>query len=144
MPTSVWRASVPFAASVSLATAMVFGELYRNGAERKFRAIGQRDAAGLRGTDFGLVAGALLTNAEGKVANGGDFVFFNNLKGPDGSVEHTGDNLMGEGEGDDGADQGGPGGFPAASTRSSSRSRCSGPRAVSSLPARCAARSSVW
>ena len=29
------------------------------------------------------------------------FVFFNNLTSPDGSVEHTGDNLTGEGEGDD-------------------------------------------
>jgi tellurium resistance protein TerD len=29
------------------------------------------------------------------------FVFFNNLRSPDGSVEHTGDNLTGEGEGDD-------------------------------------------
>ncbi|MFF9677906.1 TerD family protein, partial [Streptomyces eurythermus] len=29
------------------------------------------------------------------------FIFFNNLKSPDGSVEHTGDNLTGEGEGDD-------------------------------------------
>ena len=29
------------------------------------------------------------------------FVFYNNLKSPDGSVEHTGDNLTGEGEGDD-------------------------------------------
>jgi tellurium resistance protein TerD len=28
-------------------------------------------------------------------------VFFNNLTSPDGSVEHTGDNLTGEGEGDD-------------------------------------------
>ncbi len=29
------------------------------------------------------------------------FVFFNNLTSPDGSVQHTGDNLTGEGEGDD-------------------------------------------
>ncbi len=29
------------------------------------------------------------------------FVFFNNLRSPDGSIEHTGDNLTGEGEGDD-------------------------------------------
>jgi tellurium resistance protein TerD len=29
------------------------------------------------------------------------FIFFNNLTSPDGSVEHTGDNLTGEGEGDD-------------------------------------------
>jgi len=36
-----------------------------------------------------------------KVASDGNFVFFNNLKSPDGSVEHTGDNLTGEGEGDD-------------------------------------------
>ena len=28
-------------------------------------------------------------------------MFFNNLTSPDGSVEHTGDNLTGEGEGDD-------------------------------------------
>ncbi|MEU5398901.1 TerD family protein [Streptomyces sp. NPDC005963] len=53
------------------------------------------------GTDFDLDASALLTNAEGKVTSDGNFVFFNNLKSADGSVEHTGDNLTGEGEGDD-------------------------------------------
>ncbi|MEW1551011.1 TerD family protein [Streptomyces tsukubensis] len=53
------------------------------------------------GADFDLDASALLTNSEGKVAGDGNFVFFNNLKSPDGSVEHTGDNLTGEGEGDD-------------------------------------------
>ncbi|GLF97140.1 TerD family protein [Streptomyces yaizuensis] len=37
-------------------TAMVFGELYRNGAEWKFRAVGQGYAAGLEGIarDFGV------------------------------------------------------------------------------------------
>ncbi|MDR0864364.1 MAG: TerD family protein [Candidatus Symbiothrix sp.] len=29
------------------------------------------------------------------------FVFYNNLKSPDGAVEHTGDNLTGDGDGDD-------------------------------------------
>ncbi|MER6999706.1 TerD family protein [Streptomyces sp. NPDC000410] len=53
------------------------------------------------GTDFDLDASALLTNEEGKVTGDGNFVFFNNLKSIDGSVEHTGDNLTGEGEGDD-------------------------------------------
>jgi len=53
------------------------------------------------GTDFDLDASAILTNAEGKVRNDQDFVFFNNLKSADGSVEHTGDNTTGEGEGDD-------------------------------------------
>ncbi|MGP4030423.1 TerD family protein [Actinomadura sp. 3N407] len=53
------------------------------------------------GTDFDLDASALLLDEAGKVPSNGHFVFFNNLKSPDGSVEHTGDNLTGEGEGDD-------------------------------------------
>ncbi|KOV71257.1 chemical-damaging agent resistance protein C [Streptomyces sp. MMG1121] len=53
------------------------------------------------GTDFDLDASALLLNSSGKVASDQHFVFFNNLKSPDGSVEHTGDNVTGEGEGDD-------------------------------------------
>ncbi|MEU4092484.1 TerD family protein [Streptomyces sp. NPDC026673] len=53
------------------------------------------------GTDFDLDASALLVSAEGKVVSDKHFVFFNNLKSPEGSVEHTGDNLTGEGEGDD-------------------------------------------
>ncbi|KUJ66365.1 chemical-damaging agent resistance protein C [Streptomyces albus subsp. albus] len=59
------------------------------------------DARTTTGTDFDLDASALLTNDEGKVSNDQNFVFFNNLKSPDGSVEHTGDNITGEGEGDD-------------------------------------------
>ena len=40
----------------STETAMVFGEVYRNGAEWKFRAVGQGYAAGLRGIaqDYGV------------------------------------------------------------------------------------------
>ncbi|HWU20867.1 MAG TPA: TerD family protein [Nocardioides sp.] len=40
----------------STETAMVFGELYRNGADWKFRAVGQGYASGLRGIaqDFGV------------------------------------------------------------------------------------------
>ncbi|MEU2114566.1 TerD family protein [Streptomyces sp. NPDC016459] len=53
------------------------------------------------GTDFDLDASAILVTEEGKVRNEQDFVFFNNLKSGDGSVEHTGDNTTGEGEGDD-------------------------------------------
>ncbi|MBA0050006.1 TerD family protein [Streptomyces sp. AJS327] len=59
------------------------------------------DARTTTGSDFDLDASALLTNSEGKVASDQNFVFFNNLKSPDGSVEHTGDNLTGEGDGDD-------------------------------------------
>ena len=53
------------------------------------------------GADFDLDASALVCGADGKVIDDSHFVFFNNLKSPDGSVEHTGDNLTGEGEGDD-------------------------------------------
>ena len=53
------------------------------------------------GTDFDLDASALLVDANSKVVSDKHFVFFNNLKTPEGAVEHTGDNLTGEGEGDD-------------------------------------------
>ncbi|MEV8153870.1 TerD family protein, partial [Streptomyces fradiae] len=53
------------------------------------------------GTDFDLDASALLLDDSGKVPSDRHFVFYNNLTSPDGSVEHTGDNLTGEGEGDD-------------------------------------------
>ena len=53
------------------------------------------------GTDFDLDASALLVGPDKRVLSDAHFVFFNNLRSPDGSVEHTGDNLTGEGEGDD-------------------------------------------
>jgi tellurium resistance protein TerD len=53
------------------------------------------------GTEFDLDASAIVLNAEGKAASDKHFIFFNNLTSPDGTVEHTGDNLTGEGEGDD-------------------------------------------
>ncbi|MYT32821.1 MULTISPECIES: TerD family protein [unclassified Streptomyces] len=53
------------------------------------------------GADYDLDASALLCTDAGKVASDRHFVFYNNLTSPDGSVQHTGDNLTGEGEGDD-------------------------------------------
>jgi len=53
------------------------------------------------GADYDLDASAILLNSSGKVISDAHFVFFNNLTSPDGTVEHTGDNLTGEGEGDD-------------------------------------------
>ncbi|KAB8163407.1 chemical-damaging agent resistance protein C [Streptomyces sp. 3MP-14] len=53
------------------------------------------------GTDYDLDASALLCGENGKVVSDSHFVFYNNLTSPDGSVEHTGDNLTGEGDGDD-------------------------------------------
>jgi tellurium resistance protein TerD len=54
-----------------------------------------------QGIEFDLDASAFLLNANCKVRKGSDFIFYNNLKSPDGSVEHTGDNRTGAGEGDD-------------------------------------------
>ena len=45
------------------------------------------------GADFDLDASAIMLAGTGKVASDAHFVFFNNLQSPDGSVEHTGDNL---------------------------------------------------
>lgn len=53
------------------------------------------------GQAFDLDAIAFLLKDDGKVRSDSDFIFFNNLKSADGSVEHTGDNRTGEGDGDD-------------------------------------------
>src|SRR3954447_21754643 len=53
------------------------------------------------GAAFDLDASAIVLNDTDKVISDKHFIFFNNLTSPDGTVEHTGDNLTGEGEGDD-------------------------------------------
>ncbi|ARU60344.1 chemical-damaging agent resistance protein C [Tumebacillus avium] len=53
------------------------------------------------GHDFDLDASAFLLHEDGKAKGIQDFVFYNNLVGGNGSVEHTGDNRTGEGDGDD-------------------------------------------
>lgn len=53
------------------------------------------------GFSFDLDTAAFLTDGNGKVTADTDFVFYNNLKHPSGSVMHLGDNLTGVGEGDD-------------------------------------------
>jgi tellurium resistance protein TerD len=58
------------------------------------------DARSTTGADFDLDASALMCS-NGRVLGDEWFIFYNQLKSPDGSVEHTGDNLTGEGEGDD-------------------------------------------
>ena len=53
------------------------------------------------GSAFDLDAAAFLLDGGGKVSSDADFVFYGNLKHASGGVEHLGDNLTGEGEGDD-------------------------------------------
>ena len=59
------------------------------------------DTRSTDGQDFDLDASCFLLAAGDKVRSDADFIFYNQLKSSDGSVEHTGDNLTGEGEGDD-------------------------------------------
>ena len=56
---------------------------------------------GGRTQDIDCDAIAFLLNSEGKVESSSDVVFFNNLRHMSGCVLHQGDNLTGEGEGDD-------------------------------------------
>ena len=53
------------------------------------------------GSDFDLDAAAFLLKGDGKARDDKDFVFYGNLKHTSGAVEHLGDNLTGEGDGDD-------------------------------------------
>ena len=53
------------------------------------------------GLDFDLDASAFLLGENGKLLRDEDFIFYNNLESRNGAVVHTGDNLTGEGDGDD-------------------------------------------
>lgn len=53
------------------------------------------------GTDFDLDASAIAVDAGGKVVSPQHFIFFNNTTSPEQAIQHTGDNVTGEGEGDD-------------------------------------------
>jgi tellurium resistance protein TerD len=53
------------------------------------------------GTSFDLDASVFILGENKKLVSDQHFIFYNNLKSPDGGVEHTGDNLTGDGDGDD-------------------------------------------
>jgi tellurium resistance protein TerD len=53
------------------------------------------------GTDFDLDASVFILGENKKILSDQHFIFYNNLKSPDGAVEHTGDNRTGAGDGDD-------------------------------------------
>ena len=59
------------------------------------------DARATDGADFDLDASAFLLAANDKVRGETDFIFYNQTRSPEGSVEHTGDTRTGEGDGDD-------------------------------------------
>lgn len=59
------------------------------------------DARVTDGSEFDLDASAFIVGESGKVLDDNSFIFYNNKKSTDGSVEHMGDNRSGAGEGDD-------------------------------------------
>ncbi len=59
------------------------------------------DARSTDGSPFDLDASAFMLKADDKVRGDSDFIFYNQAKSTDGSIEHKGDNRTGAGEGDD-------------------------------------------
>lgn len=59
------------------------------------------EARSTSGDDFDLDASVFMVGANGKVRSDADFIFYNQLRSACGSVEHTGDNRTGAGDGDD-------------------------------------------
>ena len=53
------------------------------------------------GFDFDLDASCFMLNENQKIPTDNHFIFYNNLKSPDESILHTGDNKTGDGDGDD-------------------------------------------
>jgi len=59
------------------------------------------EARSTDGADFDLDASIFIVGDNGKVRSDADFIFYNNLVSACGSIEHTGDNRTGDGDGDD-------------------------------------------
>lgn len=59
------------------------------------------DARSTDGQNFDLDASIFMTKENGKVPSDSYFIFYNQVHSPCGGVEHTGDNLTGDGDGDD-------------------------------------------
>lgn len=53
------------------------------------------------GGSFDLDASVFVLGENKKLLSDDYFIFYNNTKSPDGSIEHSGDNLTGDGDGDD-------------------------------------------
>ena len=59
------------------------------------------DARSTDGYDFDLDASLFMLCDNGKVRSEREFIFYSQLTSPCGSIEHTGDNRTGDGDGDD-------------------------------------------
>ena len=59
------------------------------------------DVRATSGYDFDLDASVFLLNSNDRVSSDADFIFYNQLTGSNGAVQHMGDNRTGAGDGDD-------------------------------------------
>ncbi|MBC7502832.1 MAG: TerD family protein [Herminiimonas sp.] len=59
------------------------------------------EARSTQGLDFDLDASVFLVTDSGRVRSDSDFIFYGQLRSTCGSIEHTGDNRTGAGDGDD-------------------------------------------
>lgn len=59
------------------------------------------DSRETEGVDFDLDASLFMCGPDGKVRSEKDFIFYNQMTSACGSVQHTGDNRTGDGDGDD-------------------------------------------
>ncbi|WP_028303389.1 TerD family protein [Oceanospirillum maris] len=72
-----------------------------SGGAKQFRIGLGWDARATDGTDFDLDACAAMLQENGKAASSSDIIYFNNLSSACGGLIHQGDNLTGDGDGDD-------------------------------------------
>ena len=63
--------------------------------------LGWEENASDTGGDFDLDASLFMLGANDQIPSQAHFIYYNNLTSPCGALEHTGDNLTGDGDGDD-------------------------------------------
>ncbi len=77
-------------------------DLTKGSASKQFYVGLGWDAQSLPGApEYDIDVSAVILGSNGKVITDNHFVFYNNLNDPETSVTHTGDNLTGQGDGDD-------------------------------------------
>lgn len=84
-----------------MAINLVKGQRQKITAPKFTIGLGWDENSSSTGTEFDLDASAFILGENGKLLSDNHFIFYNNLTSPNGSLEHTGDNTTGDGDGDD-------------------------------------------
>jgi len=77
------------------------GQRQNIGAPKFVVGLGWDSNSSATGEQFDLDASVFILGENGKILSDNHFIYYNNLKSPDEAVVHMGDNLTGEGDGDD-------------------------------------------